>query len=203
VKGLTADGLRAAIPPVTQGSNMSLLECDWFGRQMQSGDRRLVNVPEYRRAIVEWCAGISAVAGTFAGIVAARVTTPLSRSPLFASCVVVALMAFAVLLVAGIPDFLGWLRGARRDEPAYWATVLEIRQRTRVLSRRRHELAMVAGFATGTEGYLWLAGEPWAGKTLLAETALVLRGRVDVIAYFASRREASPRKVTISLCREP
>ena len=65
-----------------------------------------------------------------------------------------------------------------------------IRQRTGALNGQRQNLAGIAGFATGTEKYRWLAGEVWAGKTtLLAEAALQLRGNVDVIAYFASRRE--------------
>jgi WD40 repeat protein len=147
-------------------------------------------VPEYRRAVVAWSAGISAAAVAFATIIASRAGTVLSRSPLFISCVVVGVVAGAILLVAGIPDFAGWLRGTEREEPAYWATVRVIRQRAGALNERRRDLAGIAGFATGTGKYRWLAGEVWAGKTtLLAEAALQLRGNVDVIAYFASRRE--------------
>jgi len=82
-------------------------------------------------------------------------------------------------------------KAARRTEPAYRATVREIYQRTEILTGRQQELAAIAGFATGTDGYRWLAGEVWAGKTaLLAEAALAPPDNVDVIAYFAARREA-------------
>ncbi len=79
----------------------------------------------------------------------------------------------------------------RRTEPAYRATVREVRQRTKVLTERQQELAAITEFATGTDGYRWLAGEAWAGKTaLLAEAAVAPQDSVDVVAYFASRREA-------------
>ena len=78
-----------------------------------------------------------------------------------------------------------------RSEPAYWATVREIRKRTGVLISRQGELAEIASFATGGEEYRWLVGEPWAGKTsLLAEAAMTLAANVDVVCYFLSRREA-------------
>ena len=78
-----------------------------------------------------------------------------------------------------------------RAEPAYWATVREIHQRTGTLIGREDELAEIASFATGTEGYRWLAGGAWAGKTsLLAEAVAVLRDECDVVCYFLSRREA-------------
>ena len=68
--------------------------------------------------------------------------------------------------------------------------VQEIRKRTGLLTGRRDELAAIASFATGDEGYCWLVGEAWAGKTaLLAEAATALPG-VDVVCYFLSRREA-------------
>jgi hypothetical protein len=124
-------------------------------------------VPEYRRAVVAWSAGISAAAVAFAAVIASRAETALSSSPLFILCVVVGVVAGAILLVAGIPDFAGWLRGTGREEPAYWATVREIRQRAGALNGRRQDLAGIAGFATGTGKYRWLAGEVWAGKTTL------------------------------------
>jgi hypothetical protein len=78
-----------------------------------------------------------------------------------------------------------------RDRPAYWATLQEIRQRTGMLTGRRDELAEIASFAAGSEGYRWLRGEAWAGKTsLLAEAVMTLPGNVDVVCYFLSRREA-------------
>jgi WD40 repeat protein len=76
-------------------------------------------------------------------------------------------------------------------EPAYLATVREIRQRTELLTGRERELADIASFAEGSNGYVWLVGEPWAGKSsLLAEAVARLEGEVDVISYFLSRREA-------------
>jgi WD40 repeat protein len=78
-----------------------------------------------------------------------------------------------------------------RGEPAYWATVQEIRKRTGTLNGRQDELAAIAAFAAGEDGYLWLVGDAWAGKTsLLAEAATALPGNVDVVCYFMSRREA-------------
>jgi Trypsin-like peptidase domain len=80
---------------------------------------------------------------------------------------------------------------SRRREPAYLATVREIRQRTGMLTARQDELAAIASFAAGDESYQWLVGEPWAGKTsLLAEAALTLSADVDIVCYFLSRREA-------------
>ena len=67
----------------------------------------------------------------------------------------------------------------------------EIRQRTGVLTGRQNELAAIASFAVGDEGYRWLMGEAWAGKTsLLAESVLTLPTDTDVVCYFLSRREA-------------
>ena len=77
-----------------------------------------------------------------------------------------------------------------RGGPAYLATVQEIRKRTGVLTGRQGELAEIASFAAGEEGYSWLVGEAWAGKTaLLAETVTALP-EVDIVCYFLSRREA-------------
>ena len=78
----------------------------------------------------------------------------------------------------------------QRAEPVYWATVRDIHQRTRMLVGRQKELAEIASFAAGAEGYRWLAGGAWAGKTsLLAEAVTELRGECDVVCYFLSRRE--------------
>jgi len=81
---------------------------------------------------------------------------------------------------------------ARRAEPAYWATVREIRRRTSQLLGRKRELAEFAAFAAGAAGYRWLTGGPWTGKTALVAEAVTtaLPPSVDVIAYFLSRREA-------------
>jgi len=69
--------------------------------------------------------------------------------------------------------------------------VREIQQRTGMLLGRQRELAEIASFASGTSGYLWLAGDMWAGKTsLLASAVTALPEEVDVVSYFLSRREA-------------
>lgn len=88
-----------------------------------------------------------------------------------------------------------------RPDPAYWATLRMIRNRTVVLLGRETELAQITAFASGADevfgsaeaaiGYLWLMGGPWAGKTaLLAEAVHALPGDVDVVAYFMAAREA-------------
>ena len=67
----------------------------------------------------------------------------------------------------------------------------EIRKRTGMLTGRQDELAGIASFTAGDEGYRWLVGEAWAGKTaLLAEAVTTQPGDVDVVCYFLSRREA-------------
>lgn len=74
---------------------------------------------ERRSAVVAWTAGISAVAATFAGIAASR-ATPLLRNVWFIAWLIVALIAFMLLLAAGFPDLVGWLREnkGRPDLPA-------------------------------------------------------------------------------------
>jgi hypothetical protein len=68
----------------------------------------------------------------------------------------------------------------------------EIHARTELLVGRQRELSEIASFAVGAEGYRWLVGGAWAGKTsLLAEAVTVaLPSEVDVVSYFLSRREA-------------
>lgn len=73
---------------------------------------------EDRRAVIGWSGGVSAAAGTFAGVLASRTTTPLSQNALFISCVAVALITFAILLMAGMPDLLRWFHGARPEQPS-------------------------------------------------------------------------------------
>jgi NACHT domain len=81
---------------------------------------------------------------------------------------------------------------SERTPPEYWSTLREIHDRTPQLVGRQAELAKIAAFATGPPGYRWLVGDAWAGKTaLLAEFVVAaLPPEVDVVAYFASRREA-------------
>ena len=88
---------------------------------------------------------------------------------------------------------------ARREraEPAYRATLRQLRARTGVLQDRDGELWKIGAFATGQPSPLalpgsqhaWLVGGPWAGKTaLLAEAVHALPPRVDCVAYFLTRR---------------
>jgi hypothetical protein len=78
-----------------------------------------------------------------------------------------------------------------RLEPAYRATVREIQTRTRELRGRNRELGEIAAFATSSQGYLWLTGGAWAGKTALTAAAVAaLPDEVHVIAYFLSGVEA-------------
>ena len=90
--------------------------------------------------------------------------------------------------------------GAARQEPGYRASLRKLRGRTRVLVGREDELAHIAAFATGaddafgpdtvSDGYLWLVGGPWAGKTaLLAEAVQAMPRSVDVVAFFLVARE--------------
>lgn len=93
--------------------------------------------------------------------------------------------------VTGPADLIQFPQRARR-KPAYWATVREIHGRTAELAGRAEELTRITAFATGPGGYLWLAGEAWAGKTALVAEAISsgLPESVDVVAYFLSRRES-------------
>ena len=87
---------------------------------------------------------------------------------------------------------------ARRElaEPAYRATLRQLRVRTGVLQGRDEELEAIGAFAAGQPSVLgpprsqhaWLAGGPWAGKTgLLAEAVHALPPEVDCVAYFLTR----------------
>jgi WD domain, G-beta repeat len=92
----------------------------------------------------------------------------------------------------GVPDSSQLAVLPRLTEPKppdYWATVEEIAQRAPVLLERDRELADLAAFATGTEGYRWLVGGPWAGKSaLVAHFARACPPEVDCVAYFLVRR---------------
>ena len=67
-------------------------------------------MPDNRGALIAWSAGVSAVAAAFAGILASRATTPLSLNSWFIACVVIASLAFAILLAAGPALLLSWWR---------------------------------------------------------------------------------------------
>ena len=77
-------------------------------------------------------------------------------------------------------------------ETAYRATVREVHRRTPQLLGREHQLAELANFATGREGYRWLVAGIYEGKTSLVAEAVTaaLPPQVDVVVYFMSRREA-------------
>jgi hypothetical protein len=55
---------------------------------------------------------------------------------------------------------------------------------------REPELQQIAAFATGSEGYRWLVGGAYTGKTALLYEAVTvgLPDEVDVVCYFLSRR---------------
>jgi hypothetical protein len=83
-----------------------------------------------------------------------------------------------------------------RAEPAYRATLRQLRARTGVLQGRDEELEAIGAFAAGRPNvlaplgsqYAWLVGGPWAGKTaLLAEAVHRLPPGVDCVAYFLTR----------------
>ena len=96
---------------------------------------------------------------------------------------------------------LGWGFGSQalqrlpvpplRAEPAYWATVREVRGQATLVGWDG-ELAELAAFSIGSEGYLQLTGEAWVGKTtLVAEFVLSgLPPGVDAVAYHLVRAEA-------------
>jgi hypothetical protein len=99
---------------------------------------------------------------------------------------------WARLGVAGREGLRTLPRVRTRPEPAYRATVHAIQERTPQLLGRGSELAELADFATGTDGYRWLTGAVWAGKTALAAEAVMatLPPSVDAVAYFLSPGEA-------------
>ena len=73
--------------------------------------------------------------------------------------------------------------------PSYRERISEIARRTPELHGRDEWLAELARFATGSEGYLWLTGKPWAGKTALAARLVTnCPPTVDCVAYFLTRR---------------
>jgi len=81
-----------------------------------------------------------------------------------------------------------------RPEPAYWASLREfgrtLHRRMPQLLGRERELAQIAAFATGGEGYRWLVGGAYAGKSALLYEAVTagLPDEVDLVCYFLSRR---------------
>jgi WD40 repeat protein len=94
--------------------------------------------------------------------------------------------------ISGLDDLRLLPTQRHQRKPAYSATVREIHSRTKLLLGRQNELSQITAFATGSEGYRWIVGGAWAGKTsLLAEAvAATLPVQVDIVSYFLSRREA-------------
>ncbi|MFD0433311.1 trypsin-like peptidase domain-containing protein [Streptomyces chartreusis] len=82
--------------------------------------------------------------------------------------------------------------GGERRRPAYTATLRDIHARTPLLLNREHELTDIAAFAVSDQGYRWMVGDAWAGKTSLAAEVVLgaMPPQVRVVAYFLSRREA-------------
>ena len=84
-----------------------------------------------------------------------------------------------------------------RPEPPYRATLREfgraLHRRMPQLLGRERELAKIAAFATSAEGYLWLVGGAYAGKTALLYEAVTvgLPDEVDTVCYFLSRRASN------------
>ncbi|SNS55057.1 trypsin-like peptidase domain-containing protein [Actinomadura mexicana] len=74
----------------------------------------------------------------------------------------------------------------------YWSTITKLRARCPDPADRDAELGRLQEFATGGAPYLWLVGEPWAGKTTLA-AAFAGDPAPDVItvAFFVSRSAGS------------
>jgi hypothetical protein len=79
-------------------------------------------------------------------------------------------------------------------EPAYRDRLREFGEtlhwRMPQLLGRQGELAEIAAFATGEDGYRWLVGGAYAGKSALLYEAVTvgLPDEVDVVCYFLSRR---------------
>ena len=96
----------------------------------------LVSMAENRCAVAAWSAGVSAVAAAFVAIIASRATTSLSRNAWLVACLVVALIAFAILLAAGVPDIISWLR-ERKDKPARHSTLADAQLRDHFEPRAR------------------------------------------------------------------
>ena len=82
-----------------------------------------------------------------------------------------------------------------RQPPEYWLTLRErigrpLHQRMPQLLGRDRELMDIAAFASGSEGYRWLVGGVFTGKTALLYEAVTvgLPDEVDVVCYFLSGR---------------
>jgi WD40 repeat protein len=96
----------------------------------------------------------------------------------------------------------GWVvlpRATAPRAPAYRDAVARFAARTPVLLGREDELNELVAFARGEldrpenghQGFRWIVGGPWAGKTALAAHVAATCGpNVDVVAYFLTRRQS-------------
>ncbi|WP_242889944.1 trypsin-like peptidase domain-containing protein [Actinomadura litoris] len=74
----------------------------------------------------------------------------------------------------------------------YWSTITKMRARCPHPADRDAELARLQEFATGATSYLWLVGDPYAGKTTLAAAfAGDPAPEVITVAFFVSRSTGS------------
>lgn len=81
--------------------------------------------------------------------------------------------------------------GTDTREPAYRSVLRDLIGRTPALIGRDAELDAIRAFATGSPGYRWLVGSPWAGKTALSAHVLQsLEPDIDCVAYFLQQRRS-------------
>lgn len=63
-----------------------------------------------RGSVIAWSGTVATVSGGFAGFIASQVKSPM-HSQLFLALAVIAMVAFLILIAAGIPDLIAWMRG--------------------------------------------------------------------------------------------
>ena len=91
--------------------------------------------------------------------------------------------------VTGLSELRSFPARTVRPEPDYRAQIRTIKGRTPQLRDRDRELANLAAFAIGSDGYLHLVGGAKVGKTALVAEAVMtaMPPSVDAINYFLSR----------------
>ena len=102
--------------------------------------------------------------------------------------------------VTGVDELKLLPERPERERPPYRARLRNFGEtlhlRMPQLLGREQELARIASFATGPDGYRWLTGGAYAGKTALLFEAVMtglpaeVDAEVDVVSYFLSRRES-------------
>jgi hypothetical protein len=68
----------------------------------------LKDVTESRRVVLAWSGAICNAGAALAALLVARANTPLSHNPWFILCIAISLLAFALLLVTGLPELANW-----------------------------------------------------------------------------------------------